>query len=156
MSAMGMRILVIGTSTFDTTGMFNRLERRGWGACVVSTLREGRDLLRRYKFDLVLSAEVLPEGRGYDISDAVAKQSGTLLVGIALSESWLWLPVVEFGRKVLGKRALNLGLLESEARELLGKGDAYTAGETECRAPIRVEPAAARHGGVPRRKKTAA
>jgi hypothetical protein len=156
MSAMGMRILVIGASALDTNGMLNRLARRGWGSRVVSTLREGQDLLRSFKFDLVLSSEILSEGRGYDVSDAVALQSGTLLVGIALSESWLWLPVVELGRNVLGKRALNAGMLESEARELLGRSDKHTIVENAHGVLMHVERSAARHNGVPRRKKTAA
>jgi hypothetical protein len=38
---------------------------------------------------------------------------------VAFSESWLWLPVVERGKKVLGQRALNASKLESEAGQIL-------------------------------------
>ncbi len=128
----------------------------GLGSRAVNSVREGLDLLRTFKFDLVLSSEALSEGRGYDVSDAVASQLGTLLVGIALSESWLWLPVVELGKNVLGKRALNAGMLESEAQELLGGSDSQTLGEIGRGVSMHVERTAARHNGVPRRKKTAA
>jgi hypothetical protein len=41
------------------------------------------------------------------------------MVGVALSESCLWLPVVDRGKHVLGKRALNAQALESEMENLL-------------------------------------
>jgi hypothetical protein len=42
------------------------------------------------------------------------------MVGVALSESQLWLPVVERGAHVLGKRGLNAQMLELELTNLLG------------------------------------
>lgn len=119
MSAMGMRILVVGTSSVDTKAMLGRLAKRGWESSLVGTLRKGRDLLKAFRFDLVLSTERLSDGRGYDFSRAVERQLGTLLVGVALSETWLWLPVVERGKKVLGQRALDASKLESEAGRIL-------------------------------------
>jgi hypothetical protein len=151
-----MRILVIGACSVDTKAMLNRLAKRGWGSRTMDTLREGRDLLQAFKFDLILSSESLPDGRGYELSEMVTHQSGTLLVGIALSESQLWLPVVERGQNVLGKRALYASMLESEAQKLLGERDTQTLGEISRGVPMPAEDPMTKHNGVPRRKKAAA
>lgn len=154
--AIGMRILVIGACSVDTKAMLNRLAKRGWGSRTMDTLREGRELLETFQFDLILSSESLPDGRGYEMSEMVRHQSGTLLVGIALSETQLWLPVVERGQNVLGKRALNASLLESEAQKLLGGRDTQTLGEISRRVPMPSGRPVSKHNGVPRRNKAAA
>jgi hypothetical protein len=94
--------------------MLARLTNRGFGSRTVETLREARDLLGTFRWDVVLAAESLVDGRGYDLTEIVARRSGTLLVGVPLSESCLWLPVVERGALVLGRRALNGRALEVE------------------------------------------
>jgi hypothetical protein len=119
MSAIGMRILMIGKPSDSTTATLRRLGTRGWGARNVEKLAEARELMETYRFDLVLASESLADGSGYDIREFVTQQGGTLLVSVALSESCLWLPVVEWGVKVLGNRALNAAMLESEAEMLL-------------------------------------
>jgi hypothetical protein len=151
-----MRILMIGACSVGTKAMLNRLAKRGWGSRTMDTLREGRELLETFKFDLILSSESLPDGRGYEVSEMVRRQSGTLLVGIALSETQLWLPVIERGQNVLGKRALNASLLESEAQKLLGGRDTQTLGEISRRVPMPSGRPVPKHNGVPRRKKAAA
>ena len=156
MSAIGMRILTIGTCSADTVAMLNRLAKRGWGSRTAETLSEGRSLLKTFKFDLVLSSESLSEGRGYDVSETVAGQSGTLLVGVALSESCLWLPVIERGKHVLGKRALNASMLELTAQDLLGETDGQSLTEIGHGIPMHAERSEATRNGVPRRKKSAA
>ncbi len=114
MPATAMRILIAGTPGPGTNAMLARLGGRGFGSHAVETLREARDLLGTFRFDVVLAAESVADGRGYELAKIVAQRSGTLLVGVALSESWLWLPVVERGVLVLGRRALNARALELE------------------------------------------
>jgi hypothetical protein len=67
----------------------------------------------------VLAEEHLPDGRGYDLAESVERLATTLLVSVALSESCLWLPVVERGERSLGRRALNPRMLELELETLL-------------------------------------
>jgi hypothetical protein len=119
MSAIAMRILAIGPSGLVTNASLRRLASRGWGSRLTETLREARELLGTFRFDLIFAAEALPDGRGYDIAPLATRQSGTLMVGVALSESWLWLPVVDRGTNVLGKRALNSSVIEAEAEAIL-------------------------------------
>jgi hypothetical protein len=119
-AAIGLRILVIGMCSLGTSAMLGRFEKYGWGSRIVETLRESKNLMQTFKFDLVLAPGLLSSGGCYDVSSMVVRQMGTLLVGVPLSGSSLWLPVVERGVKVLGKRSLTADLLESEAQELLG------------------------------------
>jgi hypothetical protein len=147
MSGLATRILVIGSCTAGTKMILDRLEKRGWRSQGVATLREGKDLLGTCRFDVVLSSESISDGRGYDVSGMVASQSGTLLVGVALSESLLWLPVVDRGLHVLGKRAMNATIMESETENLLSERDPGAR---------RVANSFAMKGGIPRLKKASA
>jgi hypothetical protein len=133
MPPTALRILVIGELLLSTRELLRHFVERGWGSQYVRSVREAKDLLGIFDYEVVLASECLGDGRGYDLADSVAIHSRTLLVGVALSESWLWLPVVERGTHVLGKRGLNAQMLESELINLLGARDPETlrAGVTE-------------------------
>jgi hypothetical protein len=122
MVVSAMRILVAGALPAGAVEMLRRFGDRGWGSRQVVTLQQAREQLETYDFDVVLATEALCDGRGYDLSESVARHSRTLLAGVALSESCLWLPVVERGVGVLGRRALNAQMLESEMEKLLRAG----------------------------------
>lgn len=119
MPTSAMRILVVGADTLGTGPMLMGLATRGWESRAVGTVREARELLKTFRFDIVLAAEALPDGRGYELTDLIALHQGTLLVGVALSESCLWLPVLQRGDNVFGNRALNADMIESEMEMLL-------------------------------------
>lgn len=120
MSVNAMRILVIGDLLPGTGEILRRFTDAGWGSRIVKSLREARDVLDIFDFQIVLASELLPDGRGYDLAESVSRRSSTLIVGVALSESCLWLPVVYRGVKVLGRRALAPEVLETEIKDLLG------------------------------------
>jgi hypothetical protein len=120
MCATMMRILFAGTASSSTDDVLARLAARGFGAYRTDRLREARDLLETFRLDVVLAAETLVDGRGYALADAMRRHSGTLIVGVALSESCLWLPVIERGTAVLGRRAFSPAMLETELDHLLG------------------------------------
>jgi DNA-binding response OmpR family regulator len=119
MASSALQILVIGPPALVSISSLGRLKQNGWNTRTTHTLQEAREILERTSFDLVLAAESLPDGRGYDVSAIVSKQSGTLMVGVALSEASLWLPVIERGANVFGVRAFNACTLESEVEKLL-------------------------------------
>ena len=118
---------------------------------MAETLREAEVLMGTFRFDLVLATESLPDGPAYAITGLVAELRGTLMVAIALSESCLWLPVVEFGARVLGTRALRPEQLEQEAQNILRARD---------QEQLRVLPSSShsrsRRASLPRRKNPAA
>jgi hypothetical protein len=120
MPAMTMRMIFAGTPSTVTEGVLARLATRGFGSYRAGSLREARDLVATFRLDVALATESLADGRGYALAEAMARHSNTLIVGVALSESCLWLPVVERGVPVLGKRAFSAAMLEPELDRLLG------------------------------------
>lgn len=114
-----VQILMVGNPSPSTGRLIFRLTTRGYGARRVDTVAEARSVLETFRFAVVLAAETLPDGKGYDLAAAVARYSGNLFVGVALSET-LWLPVVERGALVLGQRALNASVFENEVEIALG------------------------------------
>jgi len=99
-------------------GNIPRIPERIAAHCV-GTLAEASARLNTSQFKVTLAAENLPDGKGYDLSRLIARQKGSLFVAIPLSQT-LWLPAVERGKIVLGRRAINASLLENEVEIALG------------------------------------
>ena len=115
------RILVVGHTASSTTVTLQKLERAGCAFQSVDTIAEAETAMRTTPFDIVLAAETMRDGRGYDLTNFVANHSATLLIAVALSETCLWLPVVQHGVRTLGERALNSFALQSEITALLNE-----------------------------------
>jgi len=130
MAAISIQVLVVGTTAAGTEAMLLRLEARGWGARRVNTVAEAKELMATFRFAVVLAAENLRDGNGYDLAELVGRQAGDLFVGITLTDM-LWLPAVERGVFVLGHRALNANVFENELELALGQvGGESRAAET--------------------------
>jgi DNA-binding NtrC family response regulator len=123
MSASAVRILVVGSLEEATGEMSHRLERHGWATHMVPTLREAQIVLQTIRLPLVLAAEKLDDGTGYELTKWATQQELTLMVGLQLTDTLLWLPVVEAGERSLGSRALNPIMLEGEIERLLSGMD---------------------------------
>jgi len=115
------RILVVGHTASSTAFTLQKLERAGCAFHSVDTIAEAETAMRTTPFDIVLAGETMPDGRGYDLTNCVVNHSATLLISIALSETCLWLPVVQHGVRTLGERALNSFTLQSEITALLNE-----------------------------------
>jgi hypothetical protein len=123
MATIAVRILFTGKSSTQTTAILTRLGRRGWGSYGVDTVSESKTLMETFKFDVVLALEKLNDGRGYDLAEAVKERGTSLLVGIELSDTHLWLPVVYHGKNVQGECAINSEMIERELAGLLFASD---------------------------------
>src|SRR5271170_1152727 len=119
MSTSLVRILIVGPRSSGTDGTLKKLAGAGWGSHSAATVREAEIVLKTIRFKVVLSAEKLPDGTGYELAPLIGRQSGTLFIGVSLSETCLWLTVVERGSRTLGRRAMNPTMLEEEVRQLL-------------------------------------
>jgi hypothetical protein len=119
MSAIAIRILMVGEHSPSTKALVTRLATRRWGARYVATRREAEEVLGTFQFDVVLAVEDLRDGRGYDLANMLDHRLETLMVSVALSETCLWLPVIERGERVLGQRALNATMAEVGLEMLL-------------------------------------
>jgi len=135
MAATEVRILVVGSNGSIPIVAPGRLTFRDWPYHTVETLDEARTALSTMQDCLVLASECLPDGRGYELSDLVARNLGSLLVRVSLSENSLWLPVIEHGKRVLGMRAIQDGALDSEIAILLRNASPEAAGATVCVQP---------------------
>ena len=139
MSISVVRVLIVGSTTSSTNGILKKLVQAGWGSHAVDGAREAETVLKTIRFKVVLSSEKLPDGTGYELAPLIARQGGSLFVGVTLSETCLWLPVIEKGERSLGKRAMNPTMLETEVSELL-----RALKPTEARAPKDFKPAGIR------------
>jgi hypothetical protein len=119
MSTSAVRVLIVGPATPSTNGILKKLARAGWGSHAVGGVHEAETVLKTIRFKVVLSSEKLPDGTGYELAALIARQGGSLFIGVTLSETCLWLPVIERGERSLGKRAINPTALEAEIAELL-------------------------------------
>jgi hypothetical protein len=124
-----LRILVVGAPLNSTDAILARLTQNGWGSYGVDSLAEAKDVLRTIQFDVVLAAEHVPDGLGYDLTEEMISRKRSLLVRVNLSESCIWLPVVADGVRVLGKRAVNQQMLELELETLLLRSAKKRTGE---------------------------
>jgi hypothetical protein len=119
MCAATVRLLMVGKPSIGASVTLARLSDCGWGWYGLDSILDAHTLLKTFQVDIVLAKESLPDGRGYDLAEAVASQKGTLIVGVELSEHWLWLPVIERGTRVLGSRAVGSSLMEPELVRIL-------------------------------------
>jgi hypothetical protein len=126
-----LQILIVGPATFDTRLSLKRSACSGWSWHSVATLGEAQTVLKTIRFNVVLATEKLADGTGYELAPILMRQGGTLYVGVALSETCLWLPVIERGLWSLGNRAMNSVVLETEVAEVLGRVQDGTATAVE-------------------------
>ena len=136
MSTEIVQILTVGSAPGLSPGLLKRFTGSGWGWHAVGGVREAETVLKTIRFKVVLSCENLADGSGYELASLIERQTGTLFIGISLSEACLWLPVVERGARTLGKRGLNPAMLEIELSQLLRK----PKGPQEVSIPVPASP----------------
>jgi hypothetical protein len=119
MFASPVRVLVVGLISANTRAMLERWGRSGWASHTVDSVQEAEAVLKTIRFKVILAAENVSDGSGYEVASLVARQSGNLFISVSLSETCLWLPVIEQGARSLGKRAINPWILETEVESIL-------------------------------------
>jgi DNA-binding response OmpR family regulator len=122
MAAAVMRVLAVGKGSANRSAILTRLAERGWAAYPAEGLREAEALLRTFRFEVVLASEFLPDGRGYELMAAARSRKISLFVAVELSETCLWLPAIDRGANVLGKRGVHGRALQPELEMILAGG----------------------------------
>ncbi len=113
-------ILLVGLTRTNQESIAHTLNKRGWKWRTVDSLTSAvHHFAKGGGVQLVLAAEALLDGRGYELTDAVTKLGSSLLVGVMLSEGSVWLPVVERGERTFGRGGIGLAELGSVLDELL-------------------------------------
>jgi hypothetical protein len=108
-------------------------------------LEQAREILRATHPKLVLASEALSDGRAYELIRPIERMGVSLLVSIALTDTCIWLPVVQRGRRTLGLRAMHQRFLEPEIYELLTEAQADLADHRSART----QSSRARRAGAP-------
>jgi hypothetical protein len=125
-----------------------RLSDAGHFSRRARNLEQAREILRATPHPkLVLASEMLSDGRAYELIRPIERMGVSLLVSIALTDTCIWLPVVQRGRRTLGLRAMHQHFLEPEIYELLTEAQADLA--DHCSA--RTQSSRARRAGAPSR-----
>jgi hypothetical protein len=134
MFASPVRVLVVGLISANTRAMLERWGRSGWASHTVDSVQEAEAVLKTIRFKVILAAENVSDGSGYEVASLVARQSGNLFISVSLSETCLWLPVIEQGARSLGKRAINPWILETEVESILRafEADPTTGARQHC------------------------
>jgi len=149
------RILIVAPRGPAMSTTVERLARHGWGCQVVDLLTEAKEELNKSQFEIVLAAENMDDGRGYDLTDVIARRSLSLLVGVKLSGSYLWLPTVERGVRTLGARAVTPFLLEETMEDMLLRPVLAASTGTAPPLPAQAERVLHKYQ-IPSRRKSAA
>lgn len=152
MSISRRRILVVGASGPAMSATVEQLARRGWECQSVERLSEARNALELHGHQIVLAAEQTSDGRAYELTHIILEMGSSLLVGVKISDGFLWLPTVERGVKILGSRAVNLVMLESTVEELLEPPGIVKIGEFVDRHNPHSARPSPKHGFPPCRK----
>jgi hypothetical protein len=155
MSNATRRILVVAPRGPTTNTTVEGLARHGWGCQVVELLTEAKEELRKNEYEIVLAAEQMADGRGYDLTDVIVQRSSSLLVGVKLSDGCLWLPTVERGVKTLGMRALNPAMLEEAMEEMVPRPAVAAVPGTPSNLPVRPERLRHKQSAPPQRRTAA-
>jgi hypothetical protein len=151
---MQTNILVVGADRRVTETLGVLLAPRGWRCMSCDTIHEAERALADGRFDVTLALESLRDGRGYELSRSIVRQLRSLFVGVPLSESCLWLPVVQNGEKVLGRRAVGPTEIGLEIEHLVGEHAtqsdpvAVSCGPLSSRKQRRVAPGLALRPGA--------
>jgi hypothetical protein len=118
MLSHAVRILVVGLVSLRLGPLLARLAHEGWGSYVVQSIAEARTVFRTLQFDLVLAAERLSDGTGFELAQEVGRRSASLFVEVGMSGGHVWLPVLERGTRTMGQSALDLTDLEWDVRQV--------------------------------------
>ena len=119
MPVIRMNTLFLGSPSPQIFAILTRLGRKGWGSYSADSVTEGRGLVESCEFEVILSQEQLPDGRGYDLIEPVVARGGSLIVSVELRTKSLWLPVVDHGENILGACAIHPDVLEPEIEKIL-------------------------------------
>jgi hypothetical protein len=119
MLKIAMRTLFVGALTPRITTILTRLGQKGFGSYAVESLGQAREAVESSSFELAIALERLDDGQGYELTELVTRRGGSLFVGVETSQDYLWLPVVDHGKRVLGASALDYDMLEGELEDVL-------------------------------------
>lgn len=129
------RILLVGKCLVGSTELRSFLKGLGTRLHFSETLAGAASLLRRRRFDVVLSQAQLPDGSARRLLRNLLNSSASFVLSFRAESTYLWLPVIWNGKHCWGTLALRPSEFRGKLRELLG--ERHPAGSGPRGAPAK-------------------
>jgi hypothetical protein len=129
------RILLVGKCLIGSTELRSFLEGLGTRLHFSETLAGAASLLRRWRFDVVLSQAQLPEGSARRLLRNLLTSSASFILSFRSESTYLWLPAIWNGQHCWGTLALRPSEFRAKLRELLG--EPHPSSSEPWRAPAK-------------------
>jgi hypothetical protein len=124
-------VLLLGENPQGSSYLVSRLEGHGCACRFAASYQEACLLLRKERFDLVLSPIRLCSGSVFPLIDVLEGSSTTMFYSHAVEDSCWWLPALRNGEKCFGSPALRpsefIGLLDRIIGEIRSGASASPA-----------------------------
>ena len=114
-------ILLVGKCLVGSTELRSFLEGLGARLHFSETLAGAASLLRRRRFDVVLSQAQLPEGSARRLVRNLLSPSASFILSFRAESTYLWVPAIWNGQHCWGTLALRPPEFRAKLCELLGE-----------------------------------
>ncbi len=98
MDDAGMSVLLVGSCARRSSVLGRHLLERGCNVSLAGCKKVAIDLLRRRRFDVVLSGFRLPDGTAYELMEPLRGTDTTMFFSFAVEDSCWWITALLQGR----------------------------------------------------------
>ena len=112
-------VLLVGESVRRSPQLVQWLERRGCNCRFAPSYRDACNVISRRQFDLVLSQYQLPDRTAFPLLDWLVGSSATLFFSAHVENGFLWLKMLERGKRCVGTATLKSNALIEALAKLL-------------------------------------
>ena len=122
------RILLVGKCLVGSAELCSFFQGLGARLHFSETLAGAASLLRRRRFDVVLSQARLPEGSARRLLRNLPTSSASFILSFRVESTYLWLPAIWNGKRCWGTLAMRPSEFRAKLRELLGERHSQGSG----------------------------
>jgi DNA-binding NtrC family response regulator len=97
MGAGGVKVLLVGNAARKASILDDYLLKRGCDLCFASSQKDALELLRRRRFDLVLSEFMLSDGTAYQLMPLLRGTDTTMFFSNAVEDGCWWMKAIYEG-----------------------------------------------------------
>jgi len=102
MSVRPVTVLLVGETARGSLHLLQWLNRRGYRCQLAQSYRGACDLISCRQFDLVLSEYQLPDRSAFPLLDWLVGSPATLFFSTRVEDGFLWLKMLERGKRCVG------------------------------------------------------
>jgi CheY-like chemotaxis protein len=113
------KVLLVGEAANNSLQLLQWFNRRGCCCQVEQSYRDAFNLVSHTQFDLVLSQYQLPDRTAFPLLDWLVGSSATLFFAARVEDGFLWLKMLERGKRCVGTALLQSNALIEALTKLL-------------------------------------